>query len=160
MGPSVILGGWPTRQFGRHWGRLRSIIGLCRYGNYVQVEVHNCAMLLRRHFTFHTFSVLSAYSAYRLVSFLHHIANFYGYNYLKTIRNHILEWDGHWHHLANTTERSMCGGNALMSEYFDHYIEVKRNWMKWNENSNTFKYSYSKRKTRPTPITILFIASC
>jgi len=28
----------------------------------------------------------------------------------------------HWRHLANTTEPSVCGGDAVLSNYFDHLL--------------------------------------
>jgi len=28
----------------------------------------------------------------------------------------------HWHHLANNIEPSICGGNAALSNYFDHFL--------------------------------------
>jgi len=32
-----------------------------------------------------------------------------------------VSWGAHWRHLANTTEPSMCGGDAaFFSDYFDH----------------------------------------
>ena len=33
--------------------------------------------------------------------------------------NHALDGDAHWHKLANTTEPSVCGGDAALY-YFDH----------------------------------------
>jgi len=36
-------------------------------------------------------------------------------------RKHVLQGGAHWHHLANTTEPSVCGGDAaFLSNYFDH----------------------------------------
>ena len=29
-------------------------------------------------------------------------------------------WAAYWHHLANTTEPSVCSGNPALSNYFDH----------------------------------------
>jgi len=38
-------------------------------------------------------------------------------------RNHVLDGGAHWHHLANTTEPSMCGADAaLLSNYSDHLL--------------------------------------
>ena len=31
-------------------------------------------------------------------------------------------WDAHWRHLANTSEPSMCGGDAVLSNYFEHLL--------------------------------------
>jgi len=42
-------------------------------------------------------------------------------------RKHILDgsWDAHWRYLANTTEPSMCIGDAaFLSNYFDHLFIV------------------------------------
>jgi len=34
-------------------------------------------------------------------------------------------WDAHWRHLANTTEPSICGGDAVfLSNYFDHVLLI------------------------------------
>ena len=34
-----------------------------------------------------------------------------------------IRWLAHWHHVANTTEPSICGSNAaLLSNYFDHLL--------------------------------------
>jgi len=34
-------------------------------------------------------------------------------------------WDAHWRHLANTTEPSLCGGDAaFLSDYFDRLFIV------------------------------------
>jgi len=39
--------------------------------------------------------------------------------------NHVLEEGRHWRNLANTTEQSMCSGDAaFLSEYFDHLLLV------------------------------------
>ena len=36
-------------------------------------------------------------------------------------RKHVLDGSAHWRHLANTTEPSMCGGDAAsLSNYFDY----------------------------------------
>jgi len=32
----------------------------------------------------------------------------------------VLDGGAHWRNLANTIEPSMCGGNATLSNYFDH----------------------------------------
>jgi len=35
--------------------------------------------------------------------------------------NHVLHRGAHWRNLANTTEPSMCGGEAdFLSNYYDH----------------------------------------
>ena len=34
-------------------------------------------------------------------------------------------WGAYWHHLLNTTEPSMCGGDAaFLSNYFDYLLIV------------------------------------
>jgi len=34
-----------------------------------------------------------------------------------------IRWDADWRHLANTTELSMCGGDAaFLSNYYDHLL--------------------------------------
>jgi len=39
-------------------------------------------------------------------------------------RNHELDGGAQWHHLANTIEQSMCGGDAaFLSNYFDRLFE-------------------------------------
>jgi len=43
-------------------------------------------------------------------------------------RKHILDWGAHWCNLANTSELSVCDGDAAFrSNYFD-YLLLKRNW--------------------------------
>jgi len=38
-------------------------------------------------------------------------------------REHVLDVGAHWRNLANTTEPSMCGGDAaFLSNYFDHLL--------------------------------------
>jgi len=38
-------------------------------------------------------------------------------------RKHVLDGGAHWRHLANTTEPSMCGGDAaFLSNYLDHLL--------------------------------------
>jgi len=40
-------------------------------------------------------------------------------------KKHVLDGGAHWHHLANTIEPSMCGGDvAFLSNYFDHLFYV------------------------------------
>jgi len=31
-------------------------------------------------------------------------------------------WDAYWRNLANTIKPSMCGGDAVLSNYFDHLL--------------------------------------
>jgi len=45
-------------------------------------------------------------------------------------RKHVLGCGVHWHHLANTTEPSMCGGDvAFLSSYFDHLLVLSAMWL-------------------------------
>ena len=38
-------------------------------------------------------------------------------------RKHVLDGGAHWDHLTNTTEPSVCGGDAaFLSNYFDHML--------------------------------------
>ena len=38
-----------------------------------------------------------------------------------------VRWGAHWHHLANTIEPSMCGGDAaFLSNYFNHLLLLGR----------------------------------
>jgi len=40
-------------------------------------------------------------------------------------RKHALDGGAHWHNLANTTEPSMCGGDAaFLSDYFDQLLSI------------------------------------
>jgi len=40
-------------------------------------------------------------------------------------RNHVLDEDAHWRHLANVVEPSVCGGDAaFLSNYFEHVFAV------------------------------------
>ena len=42
----------------------------------------------------------------------------------------VLEWGAHWRRLANTTEPSMCGGDAaFLSNYFDHLLVLSGMWL-------------------------------
>ena len=34
-------------------------------------------------------------------------------------------WGAHWRHLKNATEPSMCGGEAALSNYFDHLFLMR-----------------------------------
>jgi len=45
-------------------------------------------------------------------------------------QKHVLEWGAHWRRLANTTEPSMCGGDAaFLSSYFDHLLVLSEMWL-------------------------------
>jgi len=39
---------------------------------------------------------------------------------------HVLEAGALWRDLANTTESSMCGGDAALSNYFDHLLQSRQ----------------------------------
>ena len=40
-----------------------------------------------------------------------------------SLKESYVRWGVHWHHLANTTEPSTCGGDeAFLSNYFDYLL--------------------------------------